>query len=163
MGSTSSLTPRFSMQVSPSWICSSNSKPYCSPEQPPPCTNTRSMSFGFPSPRMRSPTLRAAASVKLSAGASCNASIVLIIRSEEHTSELQSRLHLVCRLLLETKIHGAAQCAALIGLFGGGKIALVPGRRFNAKAECLLIQTKGVNTRTLFSDAMRRHIVEALP
>src|SRR2546422_5454827 len=32
-------------------------------------------------------------------------------RSEEHTSELQSRLHLVCRLLLEkkkkiTKVHG---------------------------------------------------------
>src|SRR2546429_1667553 len=26
-------------------------------------------------------------------------------RSEEHTSELQSRLHLVCRLLLETKQH----------------------------------------------------------
>src|SRR2546429_1084335 len=36
------------------------------------------------------------------------------IRSEEHTSELQSRLHLVCRLLLEKKkknnarIHNAA-------------------------------------------------------
>src|SRR2546429_3938138 len=28
---------------------------------------------------------------------------VLIVRSEEHTSELQSRLHLVCRLLLEKK------------------------------------------------------------
>src|SRR2546422_3351045 len=27
----------------------------------------------------------------------------LISRSEEHTSELQSRLHLVCRLLLEKK------------------------------------------------------------
>src|SRR5256884_9921887 len=27
----------------------------------------------------------------------------LLIRSEEHTSELQSRLHLVCRLLLEKK------------------------------------------------------------
>src|SRR2546429_6338247 len=26
-----------------------------------------------------------------------------VIRSEEHTSELQSRLHLVCRLLLENK------------------------------------------------------------
>src|SRR2546422_7037111 len=26
-------------------------------------------------------------------------------RSEEHTSELQSRLHLVCRLLLEKKKH----------------------------------------------------------
>src|SRR3989449_2886851 len=28
---------------------------------------------------------------------------VLVERSEEHTSELQSRLHLVCRLLLEKK------------------------------------------------------------
>src|SRR5690625_6923278 len=28
---------------------------------------------------------------------------VLIVRSEEHTSELQSRGHLVCRLLLEKK------------------------------------------------------------
>src|SRR2546422_5391397 len=28
---------------------------------------------------------------------------LLAIRSEEHTSELQSRLHLVCRLLLEKK------------------------------------------------------------
>src|SRR2546429_5766313 len=30
-------------------------------------------------------------------------SFVDAIRSEEHTSELQSRLHLVCRLLLEKK------------------------------------------------------------
>src|SRR5687768_17917346 len=29
--------------------------------------------------------------------------VVVQDRSEEHTSELQSRLHLVCRLLLETK------------------------------------------------------------
>src|SRR2546429_4163665 len=29
--------------------------------------------------------------------------IAAAIRSEEHTSELQSRLHLVCRLLLEKK------------------------------------------------------------
>src|SRR5256884_7338556 len=28
---------------------------------------------------------------------------LLCLRSEEHTSELQSRLHLVCRLLLEKK------------------------------------------------------------
>src|SRR5687768_18222212 len=27
----------------------------------------------------------------------------IVVRSEEHTSELQSRLHLVCRLLLEKK------------------------------------------------------------
>src|SRR2546429_6568697 len=30
-----------------------------------------------------------------------------LMRSEEHTSELQSRLHLVCRLLLEKKITNA--------------------------------------------------------
>src|SRR2546422_5881046 len=29
--------------------------------------------------------------------------LLLTMRSEEHTSELQSRLHLVCRLLLEKK------------------------------------------------------------
>ena len=28
---------------------------------------------------------------------------IMAMRSEEHTSELQSRLHLVCRLLLEKK------------------------------------------------------------
>src|SRR2546422_7651201 len=35
----------------------------------------------------------------------CNEMIhrVCTLRSEEHTSELQSRLHLVCRLLLEKK------------------------------------------------------------
>src|SRR2546429_4497536 len=31
-----------------------------------------------------------------------------LLRSEEHTSELQSRLHLVCRLLLEKKKHTTA-------------------------------------------------------
>src|SRR5436305_8000921 len=31
--------------------------------------------------------------------------LVLVERSEEHTSELQSRPHLVCRLLLEKKKH----------------------------------------------------------
>src|SRR2546429_1811343 len=33
----------------------------------------------------------------------CAPIVVLAQRSEEHTSELQSRLHLVCRLLLEKK------------------------------------------------------------
>src|SRR3989442_3330528 len=35
----------------------------------------------------------------------CGNSPVLFRRSEEHTSELQSRPHLVCRLLLEKKKH----------------------------------------------------------
>src|SRR2546429_6625083 len=39
-------------------------------------------------------------------------------RSEEHTSELQSRLHLVCRLLLEKKkTSDHAQAAPVMNLF----------------------------------------------
>src|SRR2546429_4556816 len=39
----------------------------------------------------------------------------ILSRSEEHTSELQSRLHLVCRLLLEKKNiqHPSSACAEL--------------------------------------------------
>src|SRR3712207_8979522 len=36
-------------------------------------------------------------------------------RSEEHTSELQSRQYLVCRLLLEKKKHLTAQVAGEVG------------------------------------------------
>src|SRR2546422_11333800 len=37
-------------------------------------------------------------------------------RSEEHTSELQSRLHLVCRLLLEKKKKNKSQVYCDLGL-----------------------------------------------
>src|SRR3989449_8452512 len=37
------------------------------------------------------------------AGRARDADAGQVVRSEEHTSELQSRLHLVCRLLLEKK------------------------------------------------------------
>src|SRR2546429_6390566 len=40
-----------------------------------------------------------------------DADLPSLVRSEEHTSELQSRLHLVCRLLLEKKkIHILDAC-----------------------------------------------------
>src|SRR2546429_1549987 len=38
-------------------------------------------------------------------------------RSEEHTSELQSRLHLVCRLLLEKKKHQLTPVHVFLRLF----------------------------------------------
>src|SRR2546422_8268418 len=53
--------------------------------------------------------------LRLSAGSSRDRNFprqsVRVLRSEEHTSELQSRLHLVCRLLLEKQ---NARCAATI-------------------------------------------------
>src|SRR3989449_6763687 len=46
---------------------------------------------------------------RLTASATCLRCALQLVssdhRSEEHTSELQSRLHLVCRLLLEKKKH----------------------------------------------------------
>src|SRR5689334_24702989 len=38
-------------------------------------------------------------------GTAANGATLLVARSEEHTSELQSQFHLVCRLLLEKKKH----------------------------------------------------------
>src|SRR2546422_6152982 len=52
----------------------------------------------FRSPRGRPPSPRGRARRPWAGSASARAR-----RSEEHTSELQSRLHLVCRLLLEKK------------------------------------------------------------
>src|SRR2546422_4523189 len=56
----------------------------------------------------------------------------LLPRSEEHTSELQSRLHLVCRLLLEKKkqtpnspVHGSGLTAAPLARPTAGPPALV--------------------------------------
>src|SRR5258707_9613208 len=40
-------------------------------------------------------------------------SCLIVVRSEEHTSELQSRQYLVCRLLLEKKKNYFAVCLAL--------------------------------------------------
>src|SRR2546422_6993299 len=44
----------------------------------------------------------------------CASSKTLLGRSEEHTSELQSRLHLVCRLLLEKKNYDSANRPLLV-------------------------------------------------
>src|SRR3989442_3257129 len=51
-------------------------------------------------------TIRVEASARLAISGRCSAvtpSVLRRPRSEEHTSELQSRPHLVCRLLLEKK------------------------------------------------------------
>src|SRR2546429_4837193 len=47
------------------------------------------------------------------------------IRSEEHTSELQSRLHLVCRLLLEKKKPADDGTLAVVQLSVGGALLCV--------------------------------------
>src|SRR2546422_4692518 len=53
----------------------------------------------------------------------CGHRFELPIRSEEHTSELQSRLHLVCRLLLEKKLLHRGCEATHVGLLDHGLAA----------------------------------------
>src|SRR2546422_6090142 len=53
--------------------------------------------------RPQTPALTVAGSVATAGASGLGLPSVRYSRSEEHTSELQSRLHLVCRLLLEKK------------------------------------------------------------
>jgi len=59
-------------------------------------------------------------------------------------------------------IHGAAQWAALIGLFGGGRVVLQPGRSFHAALVADSIERHKVNTLTLVGDAMARPFVDVI-
>src|SRR5438105_12894711 len=49
----------------------------------------------------------------------------LEIRSEEHTSELQSRVDLVCRLLLEKKKHSSSKCFSQLHRMRSSKVCVI--------------------------------------
>jgi acyl-CoA synthetase (AMP-forming)/AMP-acid ligase II len=59
-------------------------------------------------------------------------------------------------------MHGAAQWAALIYLFSGGKIVIAPGKRFDPDLIWRLVEAEHVNTIALVGDAMARPLAEAL-
>ncbi len=59
-------------------------------------------------------------------------------------------------------IHGAAQWAALIGMFGGGKVVLCPGRSFDPLRAAALIEQEKVQTVSMVGDAMARPLIEAM-
>jgi acyl-CoA synthetase (AMP-forming)/AMP-acid ligase II len=85
-----------------------------------------------------------------------------IQKPEELAPLAKSKEEPLCFLPAAPFIHGAAQWAALIAWFGGGKVVLSPGRSFDAKQACGLIEREGVNTIILVGDAMARPMVEAL-
>src|SRR2546422_3802634 len=85
-----------SLAASSSWELNSQPRPTKAPAQitPPSPVNTRNSSKGI----RTIPASGGAAVLKPGTNLANRSE-----RSEEHTSELQSRLHLVCRLLLEKK------------------------------------------------------------
>ena len=59
-------------------------------------------------------------------------------------------------------IHGAAQWAAWIGLFTGGTVVIAPGKSYDARVTCQLVEAEKVNTIILVGDAMARPLADAL-
>ena len=59
-------------------------------------------------------------------------------------------------------IHGSSQFAALIALFGGGKVVIANGRSFDAANTARLIDQHGVNVVVLVGDAMCRPFIDAV-
>src|SRR5256884_491906 len=82
-------------------------------------------------------------------------------RSEEHTSELQSRLHLVCRLLLEKKKYATARrrsVAAPSDQSGEWWVSgSIPGAGRSGLAGCTLPAWKGLAGRSLEAADVRGH------
>jgi len=59
-------------------------------------------------------------------------------------------------------IHGAAQWAAFICLYGGGKVVIAPGKRFDPGLIWRLAEREQVNSVAIVGDAMARPLAEAL-
>jgi 3-oxocholest-4-en-26-oate---CoA ligase len=59
-------------------------------------------------------------------------------------------------------IHGAAQWASFIALYGGGKVVIAPGKRFDPHLIWRLAAEENVNSITIVGDAMARPLAEAL-
>jgi acyl-CoA synthetase (AMP-forming)/AMP-acid ligase II len=59
-------------------------------------------------------------------------------------------------------MHGAAQWAALIYLFSGGKVVLVPSKQFDPDLIWRLVEQEKVQSMAIVGDAMARPLAEAL-
>ena len=59
-------------------------------------------------------------------------------------------------------IHGAAQWASLIGMFGGGKVVVQPGRSMSPSLIWELVERERVNLMTIVGDAMARPLASEL-
>ena len=59
-------------------------------------------------------------------------------------------------------IHGAAQWAAFINLYGGGKVVIAPGKRFDPHLIWQLTEHEKANSIAIVGDAMARPLAEAL-
>ena len=80
----------------------------------------------------------------------------------EDVAESAKARGIVTMLPAAPLMHGAAQWAAFINLFGGGKTVLALGKRFDPHLVWRLVGVERVNTVAIVGDAMARPLAEAL-
>ncbi|HEV8574993.1 MAG TPA: AMP-binding protein, partial [Dehalococcoidia bacterium] len=80
----------------------------------------------------------------------------------EDVAESAKARGIVTMLPAAPLMHGAAQWAAFINLYGGGKVVIAPGKRFDPHLVWRLVEKEGVNSVTIVGDAMARPLAEAL-
>src|ERR1039457_4701412 len=73
----------------------------------------------------------------------------LVIRSEEHTSELQSPCNVVCRLLLETRNRSQDPCRLLTSTAAGGPYAAVTPRRWRTWPSAVVFISRWITGTSL--------------
>ena len=85
-----------------------------------------------------------------------------IARAEELAETARQKNPAMVTMPVAPFIHGAAQWAALIGMFGGGKVVIQPGRSMNAALIWELVARERVNLMTIVGDAMARPLATEL-
>jgi acyl-CoA synthetase (AMP-forming)/AMP-acid ligase II len=80
----------------------------------------------------------------------------------EQVAETAAAKGIVVSLPAAPLMHGAAQWAALINLYGGGKTVLTSGKSFDPHQVWRLVGEEQVNTIAIVGDAMARPLAEAL-
>jgi acyl-CoA synthetase (AMP-forming)/AMP-acid ligase II len=87
---------------------------------------------------------------------------VPISRPEELAELARAKNPAMVTMPVAPFIHGAAQWAALIGMFGGGKVVVQPGRSMSPALIWELVSRERVNLMTIVGDAMARPLASEL-
>ena len=85
-----------------------------------------------------------------------------IARAEELAENARQKNPAMVTMPVAPFIHGAAQWASLIGMFGGGKVVIQPGRSMNPALIWDLVARERVNLMTIVGDAMARPLATEL-
>jgi acyl-CoA synthetase (AMP-forming)/AMP-acid ligase II len=85
-----------------------------------------------------------------------------LARAEDLAASVLAREAPMILLPAAPFIHGTAQWAAWIAWFAGGPVVIAPGKSYDPRVVCRLIEEERVNTLILVGDAMARPLADVL-